>query len=131
MESGQYLYDTAAQRFRVQNWTDATNSQGQAPPSGSWTALRVTLKVSQPTYFMKVMGVNSMPSGAVATAVRLKPGSTAGGEELIAWCADALAKFKVPKDVRFVSEFPMTASGKIQKFRLREMHEAELKTMKV
>ena len=44
-------------------------------------------------------------------------------EELIAWCASDLAKFKVPRYVRFVSEFPMTASGKIQKYKLREEHQ--------
>jgi fatty-acyl-CoA synthase len=43
-------------------------------------------------------------------------------EELIAWCAAELAKFKVPRYLRFVSEFPMTASGKIQKYKLREEH---------
>jgi fatty-acyl-CoA synthase len=54
--------------------------------------------------------------------------STAGVEpispqELMLWCADRLARFKVPKYVRFVTEFPMTASGKIQKYRLREEHQ--------
>jgi fatty-acyl-CoA synthase len=68
---------------------------------------------------------------AVAAAVRLKAplpdtahaGDMAGAETLIAWCASALAKFKVPRYVRFVSEFPMTASGKIQKYKLREEHQ--------
>jgi fatty-acyl-CoA synthase len=77
---------------------------------------------------------------AVAAAVRLKPPfdkaqggpevlegpdatSTPTADALIAFCAEALAKFKVPKYVRFVSDFPMTASGKIQKFKLREQHQ--------
>jgi acyl-CoA synthetase (AMP-forming)/AMP-acid ligase II len=60
---------------------------------------------------------------AVAAAVRLKPAAAATCDELIAWCGAALAKFKVPKYVRFVSEFPMTASGKIQKYKLREEHQ--------
>jgi fatty-acyl-CoA synthase len=71
----------------------------------------------------------------VAAAVRLKPGAAgstiASGEEradvspdaMIGWCAARLARFKVPKFVRFVSEFPMTASGKIQKYKLREDHQ--------
>jgi fatty-acyl-CoA synthase len=63
---------------------------------------------------------------AVAAAVRVKYGCRATAEELIGWCAAALAKFKVPRYVRFVSEFPMTASGKIQKFKLREAHQLEL-----
>ena len=69
------------------------------------------------------------PSGlgeAVAAAIRLKPQSQAGPEDMIAWCATGLAKFKVPKYVRFVQEFPMTASGKIQKYKLREEHERKL-----
>jgi fatty-acyl-CoA synthase len=81
---------------------------------------------------------------AVAAAVRLKadgpqerekagdgehPSRPIGAEELVAWCAAALAKFKVPRYVRFVSEFPMTASGKIQKYRLREEHQAQLSTV--
>jgi fatty-acyl-CoA synthase len=67
---------------------------------------------------------------AIAAAVRLKPDAANRGaatpEELIAWCADTLAKFKVPRYVRFVSEFPMTASGKIQKYKLREEHQGQL-----
>ena len=71
----------------------------------------------------------------VAAAIRLKTGTrglglgtpdekeTPMGEEFIAWCAARLARFKVPKYVRFVPEFPMTASGKIQKFKLREDHQ--------
>jgi fatty-acyl-CoA synthase len=56
----------------------------------------------------------------------LDPGASGTAEELILWCSERLARFKVPKHVRFVTDFPMTASGKIQKFRLREQHQAEL-----
>jgi fatty-acyl-CoA synthase len=71
---------------------------------------------------------------AVAAAVRLKPGVSVAdpesrrttSETLIAWCADALAKFKVPRYVRFVEAFPMTASGKVQKYKLREEHEGQI-----
>ena len=59
---------------------------------------------------------------AVAAAVRVKPGARVSSEELIAFCASTLAKFKVPRYVRFVPEFPMTASGKVQKYKLREAH---------
>jgi fatty-acyl-CoA synthase len=61
----------------------------------------------------------------VAAAVRLKPDTTRDvkPEEFIAWCASTLAKFKVPRYVRFVPEFPMTASGKIQKYKLRDAHQ--------
>jgi fatty-acyl-CoA synthase len=63
----------------------------------------------------------------VAAAVRLKSDGMPGLEqELIVWCADRLARFKIPKYVRLVSEFPMTASGKIQKYKLREQHQNTL-----
>ena len=72
---------------------------------------------------------------AVAAAVRLKTGrehdrSGDGPDELIAWCAATLAKFKVPRYVRFVPEFPMTASGKVQKYKLREEHQEQLSNLK-
>jgi fatty-acyl-CoA synthase len=68
---------------------------------------------------------------AVAAAVRLKPDvaqDVVRAEDLIAWCACDLARFKVPRYVRFVSEFPMTASGKIQKYKLRQEHEQRLQS---
>jgi acyl-CoA synthetase (AMP-forming)/AMP-acid ligase II len=64
---------------------------------------------------------------AVAAAVRLRDGAGAAGDalasELIEFCTRELARFKVPSYVRFVSSFPMTASGKIQKYKLREDHQ--------
>jgi fatty-acyl-CoA synthase len=61
----------------------------------------------------------------VAASVRLKPDAEAQAEDIIIFCESRIAKFKVPRHVRFVSEFPLTASGKIQKFKLREQHEAD------
>jgi hypothetical protein len=70
VEAGQYVYDPTAQRFRVPTWTDVTSSQSAPPPAaGAWTAIRVTLSTNQPTYFMRIFGVNFMPMGATATAV--------------------------------------------------------------
>jgi fatty-acyl-CoA synthase len=63
----------------------------------------------------------------VAASVRLKPGADATVDDIIAFCEPRIAKFKVPRHVRFVSEFPLTASGKIQKFKLREQHEGSYK----
>jgi len=65
---------------------------------------------------------------AVAAAVRLRPDVSATPDDLAAFCASALAKFKVPRYVRFVDAFPMTASGKIQKYKLRQDHERLLET---
>jgi fatty-acyl-CoA synthase len=56
----------------------------------------------------------------VAAAIRLKPGETATSEEIKAFCKERIASFKVPKHVQFVSEFPQTASGKLQKYKLQE-----------
>jgi fatty-acyl-CoA synthase len=52
--------------------------------------------------------------------VELKPGKTATEEELLAHCRSLLARFKCPKAILF-TEIPKTSTGKIQKFRLREM----------
>lgn len=61
----------------------------------------------------------------VAAAIRLKPDQTATPEEIREFCDGRIAKFKVPRRIRFVESFPMTASGKVQKFKLREIHMAE------
>jgi fatty-acyl-CoA synthase len=65
----------------------------------------------------------------VAAALRLHPGATIDAEEVRSFCRDRIAKFKIPRFIRVVDGFPLTASGKIQKFRLRETHEAELKAI--
>ena len=62
----------------------------------------------------------------VSAWVQLKNGASLDAEELRAWAAERLAHFKVPRYMRIVDEFPMTVTGKIQKFRIREMVEAEL-----
>jgi len=55
--------------------------------------------------------------------VELKPGLAATSEEIIAWCKQHLAGFKCPRHVVF-TELPKTSTGKIQKFRLRDMAKA-------
>ncbi len=52
--------------------------------------------------------------------IELKPGTNASAEEIIAWCRKNLAGYKTPRHVVF-TELPKTSTGKIQKFRLREM----------
>jgi fatty-acyl-CoA synthase/long-chain acyl-CoA synthetase len=61
----------------------------------------------------------------VAAYVELAPGHTWTEEEAIAYCQGQVASYKVPRYVRFVTEWPMSAT-KIQKFRLREMIGEEL-----
>ena len=60
-----------------------------------------------------------------AAFVQLKPGAEATAEELIDFCRGRIASFKVPRHVRFVTEWPMSAT-KIQKYRLRDAIAAEL-----
>jgi fatty-acyl-CoA synthase len=61
----------------------------------------------------------------VAAAIKLKTDETATPEEIRQFCDGRIARFKIPRQVRFVESFPMTASGKVQKFKLREMHVRE------
>jgi fatty-acyl-CoA synthase len=52
--------------------------------------------------------------------VEFKPGASATAEELIAWCRSQLAAYKCPRHIVF-AEIPKTSTGKIQKFKLRDM----------
>jgi len=52
--------------------------------------------------------------------VELKPGAAADEVEMIAWCRERLAHFKAPRQIVFI-EVPRTSTGKVQKFRLREL----------
>jgi fatty-acyl-CoA synthase len=58
---------------------------------------------------------------AVMAWIQLHAGENVSAEEIRAFCKDRLAHFKVPAHIRFVVEFPMTVTGKLQKFRMREM----------
>ena len=70
----------------------------------------------------QVIGVPSLKYGEEVMAwVRGRPGAQLAEEDLSRWCAERLARFKVPRFWRFVESFPMTVTGKIQKYRLREM----------
>ena len=51
----------------------------------------------------------------------LKPGAQVASEELLAVCRGQIASFKIPRCVLCMQEYPMTSSGKVQKFKLREM----------
>jgi fatty-acyl-CoA synthase len=62
----------------------------------------------------------------LAAWIRLKPGESASEQDLRAFCQANLAHYKVPKYIRFVSEFPQTVTGKIQKFKIREAMIQEL-----
>jgi acyl-CoA synthetase (AMP-forming)/AMP-acid ligase II len=56
----------------------------------------------------------------VATVV-LKPGAAATPEDLVGYCREGLAAFKRPRHILVVDELPITATGKLQRFRIREL----------
>ncbi len=57
--------------------------------------------------------------------IKLKPGESATEEEIADFCRGRIAHFKVPQYIRFVDTFPMTVTGKVQKFRMREQEIVE------
>ncbi|CAB5597110.1 AMP-binding protein [Pseudomonas asiatica] len=61
--------------------------------------------------------------------IKLHPGHSATVEELQGWCKARIAHFKVPRHIRFVDEYPMTVTGKVQKFRMREISVAEISAL--
>ncbi len=76
---------------------------------------------------VQIYGVPDRKYGEqVMAAVKLKPGVAMTDEEVREFCRGRIANYKIPKYVKFVDSYPMTASGKIQKFKLREMAIREL-----
>jgi acyl-CoA synthetase (AMP-forming)/AMP-acid ligase II len=67
-----------------------------------------------------VIGIPDDKWGELVTALVVPDGSEVTAEELISHCRTALAGYKCPKRVDFVDELPRTATGKLQKFKLRE-----------
>jgi fatty-acyl-CoA synthase len=61
----------------------------------------------------------------VCAWVVLREGAELDEEELEEFCRGKIARFKVPRYVRFVDAFPMTVTGKVQKFKMRELEIAE------
>ena len=69
----------------------------------------------------EVIGVPDPKFGEEICAwIRLKPGVTAEPEEIREFCRDKIAHYKIPRYILFVDEFPMTITGKVQKFKMRE-----------
>ena len=75
----------------------------------------------------QVIGVPDRKMGEeICVWIQLKEGETATEEEIKEWCKGRIAHYKIPRYVKFVTEFPMTVTGKIQKFRMREISIKEL-----
>ena len=77
---------------------------------------------------VQVVGVPDRKYGEELCAwIILKAGQSATDEDIRAFCKDKIAHYKVPRHVRFVESFPMTITGKIQKFVMREVMMKELR----
>jgi fatty-acyl-CoA synthase len=69
----------------------------------------------------QVFGIPDPRYGEVTCAwIKLKPGEQCDADAVRGFCIEQIAHYKVPHYIRFVSEFPMTATGKIQKFVMRD-----------
>ena len=76
---------------------------------------------------VEVIGVPSARYGEEVMAwVRLREGAHATGDELAAACRGRIATYKIPRHWKIVDSFPMTITGKIQKYRMREIAVQEL-----
>jgi fatty-acyl-CoA synthase len=74
----------------------------------------------------QVIGVPDDRYGeAICAWIILRPGMAIDEDEIRTHCQNSLARFKTPKYIRFVSEFPLTVSGKVQKAVMREIMSAE------
>ena len=70
---------------------------------------------------VQVYGVPDEKYGEqVAAAIKMRPDSDLTEEEIKEYCREKIARYKVPEYVDFVEDYPMTASGKIQKYKLRD-----------
>jgi fatty-acyl-CoA synthase len=76
---------------------------------------------------VQVVGVPDERYGeAVMAWVKPRSGATLTEDEVRDYCRDRIAHYKVPRYVKFVDDFPMTVTGKVQKFKMRETAMAEL-----
>ncbi|MFC3031258.1 AMP-binding protein [Pseudoalteromonas fenneropenaei] len=76
-----------------------------------------------------VFGIQDEKYGEEVCAwLQLKPGQFASEQEFSAYLKDKMAYFKVPRYLKIVENYPMTVTGKLQKFKMREQMEAELAT---
>lgn len=71
---------------------------------------------------VQVVGLPDGRLGEIVAAwIRLIPGEVGTAEEIRQHCQGKIAHFKIPQHIRFVDSFPMTVTGKVQKFRIREI----------
>jgi fatty-acyl-CoA synthase len=77
---------------------------------------------------VQVVGVPDPKYGETVMAwIKLREGHSLTPEQVKQFCKGEISDFKIPRLIKFVDSFPITVSGKVQKFRMREMYLAELK----
>jgi len=76
---------------------------------------------------VQVIGIPSEKYGEEVMAwIKLRDGASVSGDELVAWCKGKIASYKIPRHWKVVDAFPMTVTGKVQKFKMRETSIEEL-----
>ena len=76
---------------------------------------------------VQVVGLPDKKYGEELCAwIIVKPGQSLNEQDIRSFCAGQIAHYKVPRYIEFVTEFPMTVTGKIQKFKIREAMKAQL-----
>jgi fatty-acyl-CoA synthase len=76
---------------------------------------------------VQVFGVPDPRFGEeIAAWIKIRPGATLTEDEVRGFCQGQIAHYKVPRHIRFVDEFPMTVTGKVQKFIMRARTAEEL-----
>jgi fatty-acyl-CoA synthase len=76
---------------------------------------------------VQIIGVPDMKYGEEVCAwIRLRDGQQATEEDVREYCRGQIASYKIPRYIRFTTEFPTTVTGKMQKFRMREISIEEL-----
>ncbi|KAM4691120.1 medium-chain acyl-CoA ligase ACSF2, mitochondrial-like [Rhinophrynus dorsalis] len=76
---------------------------------------------------VQVIGVKDQRMGEeVCACIRLRDNESCSAEDIKKYCKGKISHFKIPRYIVFVNEFPLTGSGKIQKFKLKEIIEKQL-----
>jgi len=76
---------------------------------------------------VEVIGVTDAKYGEEVCAwIKMHNGKKVSANDIVDFCTDHIAHFKIPTYIKFVDEFPMTVTGKVQKFKMREIMDAEI-----
>ena len=76
---------------------------------------------------VQVIGVPDLKYGEELCAwIRLRPGQKLDADQVREYCQGKIAHYKIPRYIRFTTDFPMTVTGKVQKFKMRETSITEL-----